>query len=138
MANGPNEEAKQAERNAEAQRRVAAQAQANQQGLQGQNGQQGQRDVAALKAEADKRNRELLDREVEERANRPQGVGGKPTPTQIENDEFRLGLRGVDDKEDDGSGPDLGSLIDENRLRFNEERRRRSIEAEKAGGQQTR
>ena len=32
--------------------------------------------------------------------------GGKPTPTQAENDEIRAGLRHPDDKEDDGSGPD--------------------------------
>jgi hypothetical protein len=38
--------------------------------------------------------------------NRPQGVGGNPTPTQAENDEIRNGLRHIDDKEDDGSGPE--------------------------------
>lgn len=50
--------------------------------------------------------REAVDAESAARAERPQDVGGKPTPTQRENDEIRNGLRHIDDKEDDGSGPD--------------------------------
>lgn len=50
--------------------------------------------------------REDVESERSARADRPQDVGGKPTPTQQENDEIRNGLRHIDDKEADGSAPD--------------------------------
>jgi hypothetical protein len=115
MANGEQETAK----HAEAQRRAAAsQAQA------AQGAQQSPQDAAAIKAEADKRNRDELERSREERANRPQDMafGGHPTPTQAENDEIRLGLRHIDDKEPSGSPPDYGEAYDEFRAKWNQER----------------
>ena len=56
---------------------------------------------------------ENIERARAERAERPQGVGGNPTPTQEENDEIRAGVRHIDDKKDDGSGPDYGVKRDE-------------------------
>lgn len=70
--------------------------------------QQQQADVRGRDAAA--RRREEHEKAREERANRPQQVGEagqRPTPTQQENDEIRNGLRHIDDKEDDGSGPDI-------------------------------
>jgi hypothetical protein len=94
---------------------------------------QAPQDAAAQRAEADKRNREELDRSREERANRPQDMafGGHPTPTQAENDEVRAGLRHIDDKEPSGSPPDYGEAYDEFRSNWNRERA-------KAGGQKAR
>jgi len=62
---------------------------------------------AVEKANADRKAQ--FDAEKKAVAERPQqsgDEGGKPTPTQAENDEIRSGLRHIDDKEDDGSGPD--------------------------------
>jgi hypothetical protein len=94
------------------------------------------RDAGAQKAEIDKRNRDELERSREARANRPQDMafGGKPTPTQAENDEFRMGLRHVDDKEPSGSPPDYGEAYDEFRAKFHQEH----LERSKAGGQKAR
>jgi hypothetical protein len=115
MANGEQEQAK----HAEAQRRAAAAQAANVQAAQA-----APQDAAAQKAEADKRNREELERSREDRANRPQDMafGGHPTPTQVENDEIRMGLRHVDDKEPSGSPPDYGDAYDEFRSNWNRER----------------
>jgi hypothetical protein len=84
----------------------------------------GEQDQAAKQAEADQRNRDELDRSREDRANRPQDMafGGKPTPTQAENDEIRMGLRHIDDKEPSGSPPDYGDAYDEFRSKFHQER----------------
>lgn len=62
---------------------------------------------AVEKAQQDRRAQ--FDAEKKAVAERPQqsgNEGSKPTPTQAENDEIRSGLRHIDDKEDDGSGPD--------------------------------
>ena len=60
--------------------------------------------------DANRTRRASFDQEKKAVAERPQQVGNegqKPTPTQQENDEISNGLRHIDDKEDDGSGPDL-------------------------------
>jgi hypothetical protein len=121
MANGEQD---QAAKHAETQRRAAAgQAQANAP-ANVPVAQPPQQQVAAQKTEADQRNREELERSREERANRPPDMafGGKPTPTQAENDEIRMGLRHIDDKEPSGSPPDFGDAYDEFRSKFNQER----------------
>jgi hypothetical protein len=72
------------------------------------------------RADARKSLAENVERERAERAERPQDVSdgkGKPTPTQAENDEIRAGLRHIDDKEDDGGGPDHAVRLDEARRR---------------------
>lgn len=58
---------------------------------------------------ATQQRRAAHDAEKKAVAERPQQTGDegqKPTPTQQENDEIRAGFRHIDDKEDDGSGPD--------------------------------
>ena len=79
--------------------------------------------AAAQREETNKRNREELERSREQRANRPQDMafGGKPTPTQAENDELRMGLRDIDDKEPSGSPPDYGEALDEFRRTFHDD-----------------
>lgn len=116
---------------ADAQRRAAAEEAQRRNQPQPQSGSES---AAAATEKARQANREQVAREREERANRPQDVGGKPTPTQEENDEIRAGVRHIDDKEDDGSGPDHAQRIDEARrtlARNDEESRRRAMSAEK-------
>lgn len=114
MADQPN----QAQQNAEAQRRADEQRRAQQppqgasaqpQPRQGQPGGQPQ-GQQANQDQLQQARRQAFDEEKRVVAERPQQVGDegqKPTPTQQENDEIRNGLRHVDDKEDDGSGPDF-------------------------------
>jgi hypothetical protein len=63
-------------------------------------------DNAARNRDIEQKRRAENERERSMRANRPQGVGGNPTPTQEENDKIRAGEMHIDDKADDGSGPD--------------------------------
>jgi hypothetical protein len=106
-------EQNQASQNAEAQRRSAEQQRAaQQQGNTGVSGQAGSQQDPARRAvdEANKARRASFDQDKRATAERPQQVGDegqKPTPTQQENDEIMNGLRHVDDKDDDGSGPDF-------------------------------
>ena len=63
----------------------------------------------AAGGDAEKRLRQQHEDAVARRAEYPQDSAdgkSKPTPTQEENDQIRLGLRSIDDKEHDGSGPD--------------------------------
>ena len=46
----------------------------------------------------------VKDRQVNEQTERQ--LKGKPTPTQRENDLAKVGALNIDEKEDDGSGPD--------------------------------
>lgn len=89
-----------------------------QQGQQGQQrsgqqqgGQQGQQDSFQRGVQQGQEvARQRYDEEKRMVGERPQQVGDegqKPTPTQQENDEIRSGLRHIDDKENDGSGPDF-------------------------------
>ena len=73
-------------------------------------GQPGHDPSRAAVEQANQSRRAAFQEEKKAVAERPQQVGDpgqKPTPTQQENDELRAGLRHIDDKEDDGSGPDL-------------------------------
>jgi hypothetical protein len=105
----------QAAQNAEAQRRADEQrraAQSQQQAQQRSGQQQGSQQDASQRGVQQGQEVARARYEEEKRmvGERPQQVGDegqKPTPTQQENDELRNGLRHIDDKEDDGSGPDF-------------------------------
>ena len=75
--------------------------------------------------EANRARRAQFDADKKALADRPQQSGDpgqKPTPTQQENDEIRNGLRHIDDKEDDGSGPDFRVV---RRLEADDDQRRK-------------
>lgn len=82
------------------------------------------RSAEAARASQDKArqvNAQNVERDREQRASYPQQTGNEgqtPTPTQEENDELRAGLRHIDEKQDDGSGPDHGVRLDEMRRRM--------------------
>lgn len=108
----------QAAQNAEAQRRADEQRRAatgntgvaGSQGTQRAGQQQGSQSAEQAQQQAQQVRRQAFDADKRATAERPQQVGDegqKPTPTQQENDEIMNGLRHIDDKEDDGSGPDF-------------------------------
>lgn len=103
-----NKAQNQAQANTDAQRRAAAASQ--QQGNTGVAGQQGSQQGQQRSAQdAQQARRQTFDQEkraVAERSQQSGNEGSQPTPTQQENDEIRAGLRHIDDKEDDRSGPD--------------------------------
>lgn len=90
-----------------------------------QNQQQAEEANRKAAHDAQQKRRVAFEQEKKAVAERPQQTGDagqKPTPTQAENDEIRAGIRHPDDKEDDGSGPDLRFV---RRLESNDDDRRK-------------
>jgi hypothetical protein len=90
--------------------RLQADQQAGQQRSGGQGQQAGQQSAQDAQNVGRQAAQQRFDEEKRLTAERPQqsgNEGSQPTPTQQENDEIRAGLRHLDDKEDDRSGPDI-------------------------------